>query len=80
VPQNTVRRDSPQANKTVVFNGEKLVVQTQKESRAVLARFEDDDLALTPRSGAGIRGAGKAVIVMSTSAPPAATKAPYQSK
>ena len=35
-----------QANKTVVFNGEKLVVQTQKESRAVLARFEDDDLPL----------------------------------
>ncbi|GAA5990862.1 hypothetical protein JCM10908_000052 [Rhodotorula pacifica] len=35
-----------QANKTVMFNGEKLVVQTQKESKAVLARFEDDDLPL----------------------------------
>ncbi|GEM07581.1 lipid-binding START domain protein [Rhodotorula toruloides] len=35
-----------QAAKTVVFNGEKLVVQSQKESKAVLSRFEDDELPL----------------------------------
>lgn len=42
----TTTKVTGQANKTVMFNGEKLVVQTQKESKAVLARFEDDDLPL----------------------------------
>ncbi|GAA5894812.1 hypothetical protein JCM5296_007589 [Sporobolomyces johnsonii] len=35
-----------QAARTVMFNGEKVVVQSQKESRAVLARFEDEDAPL----------------------------------
>ncbi|GAA5942051.1 uncharacterized protein JCM15063_004284 [Sporobolomyces koalae] len=35
-----------QANRTVMFNGEKVVVMSQKESRAVLARFEDEDAPL----------------------------------
>ncbi|GAA5912386.1 START domain-containing protein [Sporobolomyces salmoneus] len=35
-----------QANKTVMFNGEKVVVMSQKESRTVLARFEDEDAPL----------------------------------
>lgn len=35
-----------QAAKTVIFNGDKLVVQPQKESKAVLSRFEDDELPL----------------------------------
>ncbi|KAJ8294920.1 hypothetical protein OF846_001989 [Rhodotorula toruloides] len=35
-----------QAAKPVMFNGEKLVVQSQKESKVVLSRFEDDELPL----------------------------------
>ncbi|GAA6017115.1 hypothetical protein JCM11491_003265 [Sporobolomyces phaffii] len=35
-----------QANRTVVFNGEKVTVMSQKESRVVLARFEDEDAPL----------------------------------
>ncbi|BGP39600.1 hypothetical protein JCM10449v2_003551 [Rhodotorula kratochvilovae] len=35
-----------QAAKSVVFNGDKVVVLSQKESKAVLARFEDDELPL----------------------------------
>ncbi|GAA6047003.1 hypothetical protein JCM3770_004146 [Rhodotorula araucariae] len=35
-----------QAARSVVFNGEKVVVLSQKESKAVLARFEDDELPL----------------------------------
>jgi len=35
-----------QANRTVMFNGEKVVVMSQKESRAVLSRFEDEDAPL----------------------------------
>jgi hypothetical protein len=35
-----------QANRTVMFNGEKIVVMSQKESRTVLARFEDEDAPL----------------------------------
>ncbi|GAA5837944.1 hypothetical protein JCM9279_004073 [Rhodotorula babjevae] len=35
-----------QAAKSVVFNGDKVTVLSQKESKAVLARFEDDELPL----------------------------------
>lgn len=42
-----VSKVTGQANKTVVFNGEKLVVLTQKEGTTVLARFDDDDAPLT---------------------------------
>jgi len=35
-----------QANRTVMFNGEKVVVMSQKESRGVLSRFEDEDAPL----------------------------------
>lgn len=35
-----------QAARSAVFNGEKVVVLSQKESRVVLARFEDDDAPL----------------------------------
>ncbi|POY74273.1 hypothetical protein BMF94_2711 [Rhodotorula taiwanensis] len=42
-----VSKVTGQANKTVVFNREKLVVLTQKEGKTVLARFDDDDAPLT---------------------------------
>ncbi|GAA6027757.1 hypothetical protein JCM8097_008019 [Rhodosporidiobolus ruineniae] len=35
-----------QAARSAVFNGEKVVVLSQKESKAVLAKFEDDDAPL----------------------------------
>ncbi|GAA5830815.1 hypothetical protein JCM11251_001084 [Rhodosporidiobolus azoricus] len=39
-------RVTGQAARSAVFNGEKVTVLSQKESRAVLARFEDDDAPL----------------------------------
>ncbi|GAA5994232.1 hypothetical protein JCM5350_001813 [Sporobolomyces pararoseus] len=34
-----------QANKTVMFNGEKVTVKSQKESKMVLMRFEDEEVS-----------------------------------
>ncbi|GAA5885767.1 hypothetical protein JCM6882_007558 [Rhodosporidiobolus microsporus] len=39
-------RVTGQAARSAVFNGEKVTVLSQKESKAVLARFEDDDAPL----------------------------------
>ncbi|GAA5822101.1 hypothetical protein JCM10212_005649 [Sporobolomyces blumeae] len=39
-------RVTGQAARTVMFNGEKVVVISQKDSRSVLARFEDEDAPL----------------------------------
>ncbi|GAA6020826.1 hypothetical protein JCM10207_001669 [Rhodosporidiobolus poonsookiae] len=42
----TAAKVTGQAARSAVFNGEKVTVLSQKESKAVLARFEDDDAPL----------------------------------